>query len=664
MLAAAALAGTAALGLPAPAWLAALALIPSLTLLPGALLARHVWPRRGPAARLLLALSLSPLLTGGAAAVLLGAGLRIGDAARLLLGGLAVWALIEAFRRAPEDTEREGRALWVPAVSWAAILATYFGLNPALASHFDGWFHAAVVLQVVERGLPLEDPMFAGLRLLYFWGYHVWAALWLGAAPRLAVWTPLVVLTISGGLATMLGLGLLARRLGAGRTGVWATAALAVFGYSPFSWVWWIVTSFTGHQAGIDQLLRAFSGGVGPFYSALNFPSLHASMVFFGDKFLLPTPFALGLGLFTAWLLAFLDLVERPGARAALALFLIQCAAWFLHSVVGWSTALLAGAWWWWALWRARLRGERTLDRMLVILPWVIVAAGLVLAPYLLTTTVGKRETLSWGLSRAALVTWLVAGALLVLPGFDWLVRHARASGAARELCGLTGILTVISLCVALPNNQSKFFNLLFLLLTPPAALGWLEFHSRLRGRGRALLVRALAIGALPGTLLCFWGQATERRAYAPDWQRPASTAEAEAWTWAESHTPRDAVFVDPSQALHSPVLARRSVLFAGDVWGTLWGYPEHALELRRESARVLGSGETPSTRLATFLRDLHRPLLVVVRGPRVARDGSGAEPISATPSRLSASGDAAPPGYALVYRNDEVSFFSWEPGP
>src|SRR5688572_17232255 len=37
----------------------------------------------------------------------------------------------------------------------------------------DAWFHAAVVAQIGEYGIPPEDPYFAGIPLQYMWFYHV-----------------------------------------------------------------------------------------------------------------------------------------------------------------------------------------------------------------------------------------------------------------------------------------------------------------------------------------------------------------------------------------------------------------------------------------------------------------------------------------------------------
>ena len=86
--------------------------------------------------------------------------------------------------------------------------------------------------------------------------------------------------------------------------------------------------------------------GVSPALSMMATWTLHSSMAFFGDKFLVLTPFALGLAQFTLLLLTLLDFIARPGRREGAALGLAFGAALFIHSVVGWSAALVAGGWW------------------------------------------------------------------------------------------------------------------------------------------------------------------------------------------------------------------------------------------------------------------------------------------------------------------------------
>lgn len=655
--------GTLALGIVAlvaafpvawPSAVVATALALSLGYTPGALVAPRLAPRAGTAGRALFALATAPFLTGAPAALLFSLGVAPPMAARAILCVVALAAFAVALMprgdAAAGERDRAGAVPWLAAALWTVLIAALLFGNPWLASRSDGAFHAAVTLQIAERSVPPEDPYFAGLRLLYFWGYHAWAALWVAIAPRLAVWAPLIALNLSGAVAVILGVCLIARRLGAGPRAMWASAALATLGCGPFAWVWLFARAFTGDVTGLPEMERLLTGGVSPALMTMAPWMLHSSMIFFGDKFLVLTPFALGLAQFTLLLLVLLDFLERPRLRQALALGLVEASALFIHSVVGWSGALLAAGWWWWALWRSRRTEERRLRD--VLLPLIVVFVGVValLLPYLAATTVGKRDPVTPGIPLRAVGTWLLPGLIMVPAGMAWLWQARRRVAGARDLLLFAVLLTVAGLTLAMPgNNQTKFFNLLLLLLAAPAAMGLVALHGRLRGLARALFVAIVLVATLPTVTVAVWAFATERAQLGPPWEHPRP-GEIEGLEWARDHTPVNAVFVDSLLYLDLTVGAHRSVITGGPGWERNWGYPRPALEVRARTARELGALRSPSRPVAEFLIDLGRPVFVARR-----RRGD-----DWTPSRWSAELVASHPGYRLVYHNHDIAFFQW----
>ena len=649
-------AAAAAVPVPSPAPLAALLLSLALGVAPGALVAPFLAPRAGAAGRALFALATAPFLAGGPAALLLALGLSPAAAARTVLVLIAVAALPAALATradAGPEREREGAVPWLAAALWTVLVGALLLGNPWLPPRSDGWFHAAVTLQVAERGVPPEDPYFAGLRLLYFWGYHAWAALWIGIAPALTVWTPLIVLNLSGAAAVVLGVCLLARRLGAGSRGMWGAAAAATLGYAPLSWVWLVLPALVGDVVGWGEVERLVTMGVSPALQTMGSWTLHSSMAFFGDKFLVLTPFALGLAQFTLLLLTLLDFLAHPGRREGLALGLAFGAALFLHSVVGWSGALLAGGWWWWALWRSRRPAEGHLRRVLLPLIAVFAAVVVLLAPYLAVTTVGKQNTVAPGFSWRALSTLPLSGLLVVPAGLAWLWQARDRVAGARDLLVFAILLTVAGLSLWLPGlNQSKFFNLLFLLLAAPAGMAWMEVVSRRRGPARRLIVAGLLIAVVPTVGTALWAFATERAQYGETWEHPRA-GELEGMRWARAHTARDAIFVDPDLALDAPVRAGRSVMTGGERWEQNWRYRTSALDQRRSAASLLGALAPPTYETKTFLHRLGRPVFVTLR----RRGASGAV-------RWERDLAAIHPGYHIVYRNDDIAICRGSPEP
>ena len=634
-----------------PAWppaLHAALLAVALAWLPGALAARVLAPDRGPAWRTLLALVLSPALTGALAAAMLAAGVPLPRAASLVVAavGLAALTVAAVAARTPHrvglhDPGDQG-APWAAASIWAAIVAALLIGNPALRPRHDGSFHAAIALQILERGVRLDHPYLAGLPIHYFWGVHVWAAMWLALAPALSVWTPFIACNLGAAFAAMLGVGLIARRLGADRRGTTAAAILAVVGYAPFFWlVPWLRAAVGVDYAPAQIRGLLTDGGTGTFYNALNFRVLHVSMVFFGDKFLIPTQFSLGMAGFCALALAMLDAIQRPRARPLMAVAALEGAALFIHTFVGYVGVIVAGAWSAWAAWRSRVPAERALRRAVFALPAAVAVAVVARWPDLAAPTPGKRQDTALGLHQISVTTWLGAGAVLVPPALVWLWRRRRGPGPARELLGFVLILSVAGLVLWLPsNNQSKIFNLLFLVVAAPAALAWLEWHDRLARPWRAALLIVLSLGTLPGTLLGFHAYAAESARHAPAYMRPISDEERAGWAWVRAHTPASAVMIDLDGEYHG-AMAGRSVLWVPE-WE--WTHPgEETLVLRRGVVSALRSGVAPRPDQAEFLAGLGREIIVVAH----AKSPRGLEP---------------PPGTRPLFRNAAIAFFRWEP--
>jgi hypothetical protein len=648
--AAALLSAAAALPLPIPAAIRAVPLAIALGFVPGWLAARVIAPGAPGAMRALLGLSLSPFLAAAPAALLVLAGTPVVVAARVVAGVIAVLALLDLgfrSRRSPAPGARaetpppDEKPAWIAAGIFTAVVAVLYAVNPFLAPRSDGWFHAAVTLQVAARGFPLEDPAFAGLPLLYFWGPALWSALWLALEPRMAVWTPWVALSLSAACATMLGVVALARRLGADARVQGFAAAVAVLGYTPFAWLMVAGRAMTGEVRGLPEVRRLLTLGADSALRALDPGVLHISLLFFADKFLVLTPFALGLALFAAFLLALLDLAERPGMRSAVVLALVLAAAFFTHTLVGATCSLLAGV-----AWLARLargvRGDRASLRVLAPLAFAVIVAGVALAPYLVSVTAGKERQLANGFSTRSLISALLAGSFLVPAGIAWLARAARAGGAARDLLPLAITLVLLGLALGLPeNNQSKFWNLGFLLLAPPAALFWLAALGRMSGARRAALAALLALALLPTAGASLLGFACERGQNEERTHFPASAMRA-AWEWARSGTASDAVFVDAEGASDMLVLAGRSALWGGGGVERDWGHPASALEARRRASRELCRAAEPSRETRALLESLGREVIVVARA---------------------ATGESttAAPACVPIFRNSELSFYHWE---
>jgi hypothetical protein len=311
-----------------------------------------------------------------------------------------------------------------------------------------------------------------------------------------------------------------------------------------------------------------------------------------------------------------LDLLERPTAGRAALLAAALAAAAALHTVAGFAAAVslaaiaaqrLAGA----------LGGRRPPPwRALALVAFATLAAIAITAPYVLAVAAPRRHPPALALEEASWLGWAVWGALFTFPGLGWLAAWSRRSNAARDLLAAAGALSALGLFLALPDgNQSKFLNLLFVLLAPPAALGLLALAGRAGARGRRLLAGTLVAALLPNLLLIAWGYAGERGRFDEPSHRPAS-ATLEAWRWLRANTAPATVVADREGGSDMQVFAARSALWGGGHLERDWGSPIAAMEARRQAARELGVGGPPSAGTVALLRELGRPVVVVDRHP------------------------------------------------
>lgn len=615
---------------------------------PGALAARVLLVKGDSLPREAAAFAWSPFLAGGVIVALAALGLPFTTAVRLTVLGIGLLAACCAVRPAGRVLSGTPKAELVAPLVWTTVVAALLVGVTALPLRSDGWFHAAVTLQIAERGIVPEDPYFAGLRLLYFWGEHAWAAGWLVLAPGLKPTTPLVACNLAAAFAVALAVAALARRLGGSVRDARFAVVLMVIGYAPFAWIQVAGRAVMGTVRGWPEVMRLAGAGPDAALDMLGQGLLHASLAFFGDKYLVVTPFAMGFALLLLAVLALIDVTDSPSVRRNAVLAVTLAAALYTHSVVGYCALSMVGVWWGWSAMEA-FRGDAASRARLV--PLAIAATltlGLV-APYLISIAAGKQALVRLGFTMTALRSAVVGGAAIVPAALVWLSMRARPMPAARMLLLGAGMLLMMGLVVRLPeNNQSKFFNLLWLLLAAPAALAWRDLAARAPSRWRLALPALGVIALLPTVVLCLWAFALER-GQSPSTVRRSTLAELEALRWLREHTTADAMLCDLGGARDLLTVTGRSVLWGGPGGERDWGYAPKALALRRETVRALCRGQEPSSAGRAWLATMARPMLIVAR--------------AASPDSLSGWDllPMRPERFQPVFRNSEMAFYRWE---
>jgi hypothetical protein len=250
------------------------------------------------------------------------------------------------------------------------------------------------------------------------------------------------------------------------------------------------------------------------------------------------------------------------------------------------------------------------------------------------------------GFSLASLCSLAIGGMFVVTPGFTWLAMRARRSPDALRVLLVAGVITALAMSLILfESNQVKFFNLLFLVLAAPAAVGWLDWMRRRRPSVRALAVTVLVAGALPTAALCVWGFASER-GQLEDGYHPPTPVMSEAMAWARAHTPADAAFCDIGGGREVVTMAGRSLVWGGWHGERNFGYDHDAILAHRDLASAFCRGREPGPRGAALLARLHREIIVMTRAdaPDSASDHGA---IAARPER-----------FEPLWRNSGVAFW------
>jgi hypothetical protein len=367
----------------------------------------------------------------------------------------------------------------------------------------DAWFHAGVTLEVARRGVPPQDPNFAGVPLYYAWFYHFQLAL-LGAAGRLSPFHAMVLVNAWSAVVVVLAAAQLAYRA-FGRGAAWWAGAIVVLGLDPLGWLYWLVRGAVGETRGLLPMIAELATTNGAAYGLTwRFPPSHVSLLnrFWTGTALTP---AIALGLATAWSVA--RALDRPTRAAWTRTLLLALAGYAVHpGYAAFATGALGIA-----ILVVGSSGERRGAglALLTALGLATVAGAL----WMRTCTVpgsptdlrlGLNSRNLWSLVLAVGPWWLVAAPAIGL---------ARAGGVAGRFTVAVALAAVLlSLVVVLPElNSDKLFYLAWVSLAPLAAAGVMAWGERMRlpGVARMALLAALM---LPTAGLYAIGTASDRR--------------------------------------------------------------------------------------------------------------------------------------------------------
>jgi hypothetical protein len=555
---------------------------------PAIALARRLAPRRPILTRILVGLAIGPV-----AGLLPALGLSVLTRMPLATASslvtfvwvvVAGWQLSQRSDPAPREGTNPGGAVAVTAVLAVVLVAIPPLLIPFVRFWSDAWFHAATAIEIAERGLPPQDPSFAGIPFYYPWLFHGMIAI-LMKVSGLSPFVIQAVFNMWAAAVMVLGAAHLASLIGGRRAAAWA-GAVALLGLNPIGWAMWLARALIGQ----DRDLGRFWAELGSTNGAMSrlrfgeFPDVQASLLnrFWTGTALTP---AIALALALAWSVA--DALERPGRAAWIRTLAIGLAMVAFHPAYG-VIAIAACAVGLFASMKFGMR-RIALAGMAALALVVLIAV-----PYVRTCTIpGTHTALRLGLYLPNL--WSIAAAM----GPWWLfalagVEPARRSGSAGSflLAALSAAIFMALFLVLPERNSEKLAYLVWTLLAPVAAAG-IATRSETGRRLRTVAFPLALTLMLPTSFLYVSGMLREHRSpgilVRDDFLNPTAATmplvtpgEAEAYREIREATALDAVMIERRHLIVNeamPVLAARrafcgsiDVYLANHFGGVPWG--------------------------------------------------------------------------------------------
>jgi hypothetical protein len=521
--------------------------------------------------------------------------------------------------------------LW--AAGAAVLVALPLLVNPYLQIRSDAWTHAGIAHEILARGIPPEDPRYAGLPLNYVWFFNLFLALLsaLRGHDPFALIAPFNACTLA---ATLLISWTVGRKLW-GAAGAKGCAILAGVAFNAGVWLLWpvrLLRAFFGHDRGWsqvqDEIARLHLGDTQVIWT-LSAP--YAYMASFLDKLTIGTAVAFAYLLLHVHLWAMLVWLASPGPRPLLWLAAAAAGMLLFHGVVGLSylpvvlatcalCAVLARRWRW-------LPGAGRLAPPVFATVLGVLAA----TPYTIAISRG------WDPGRSGLhhrylafdvwTIWTMLSALAVISWLAWrpLLRSLRQRREGQALLALIALgMAAFASVVKLPiMNHVKFVYEVFVplaLLAGPQLAETFQGWVRRFGRAAAIAIAAILFGG--HLAFTFVGYFLDPNGRTSEELHP-TPAELRLFSWARDSTPVDAVFVDRGFRSRFMIRSQRQMLLGTPHGPELAAFPADGI---RERTAVMNDLYGPIDSLERDLRGLRaldRPVYVVYR----ASDSAGLDP-------------------------------------
>jgi hypothetical protein len=578
---------------------------------------------RGAWEVLLAGLVVSPVLLTVVAVAAMFAGASPHGAGRVVAGVSVALALGAAFVPRPTlrlPQRREAFAMLGFIAVLLALCCTLPFTREWWRIRSDAWFHAAVVAQIHDFGLPPEDPYFVGLPLQYMWFYHVMLAT-LADALRVGSFWVMAIVNAHALVALILAANQLAAVLRPRFAHRFAAVTTLLLTFNAGFWIFLplkLVKAFMGDVRGMEEIRRTFALTPLHYDTANGFMNIYFNQEFFLDKFMVATAFGLALVFMTTAWAGAIDYL-RTQRRFGLALVVASLIGMLgFHSLVGFVflVGVVGGAV---LLHLARGRVDDYRPRAAVTLVAVCIACLLVMTPYLYEVMSAKEHEQVFPLdfSFRKIASILISSAFVIAVSLRAKSFWNDRGVGARFLAFATAVVTAFCFSISLPgpNTYDKLGYFVFIPLAIVA--GFAIADSVLARTGRARL-RVLAAWVLlffvPVNAIAFVScfGTPDAVVVTPGEERLSA--------WVRDHTTRDAVFIDDHDRVPLLVTGPRRYFWGTEAYAEQWGYPRAEMSRRRHVVQALyGEAELDDAALDA-LASIDEEVFVVVRPEHAGR--------------------------------------------
>ncbi|MDI6809249.1 MAG: hypothetical protein QME66_09745 [Candidatus Eisenbacteria bacterium] len=587
-----------------------LAFIPGLTLLL-VMKKRHT----GILELFVLVTCLSPVFSGTTVLLLSHFGLAFKTSTDVAVVVFSAVSLVLLLKDRFKFSKADGNsgAVMLISILFSLVPAAILLLNPNLRIRDDSWFHAAITHEILDFGIPPTDPFFYGIKLLYFWFYHVYlGALCVSGGP--SPFSVMAILNVHFFLAMACAAYLFSKNFVSGIRRYVSSLLLLFFGMNPLGAVFLLLGCSLGKTHGIDVFKELIFGGASTTLLGLCPRGyLHASLAFGMDKFLIGTAFSIGMVLSLAFLWKASSYLRSGALEDLFLAALCLLGAILFHTVAGLATFFVSAGALFLLIVFSRMRHAKVTPGRATFLLIASILPVLVSSPYLLSVMVGKGGGQIGGLDLNGAFLWSTALSGLLF----WILAPRSISflvgkrGGAFIALWMLGLL-VFGFLVPLPfGNESKFISLLFVPLS--IASGWFLYELFRGGFFRKLAGFCLVLSLIATNFLAIFAFLIDK---GPERGGRAvfSHDERSAYEWISRYTRRDALFLDSEGRSELVVTGPRRLLWGGDSFAVGWGYSTPEMQKRKAVVTELFEEGRVSPGMIGFLGNFHTPVYVVWR--------------------------------------------------